>query len=127
MRRTLSRLVLTAAITAMALIATSSVNASPHRNTRATLQGIVLGPNDKPAPHAAVIYQSAAGMAPQAVHTDAHGRFIIRNLYADNYDVRATWKGIFSEWEKNVVLHRGQNREITLRLIYSRTMPKSMP
>jgi Carboxypeptidase regulatory-like domain len=127
MKRAISVLLLLAAVMAVVLVAALRVKAAPHRKSRATLQGVVLGPNDRPVAHAAVIYQSSAGMAPRAVHTDSHGRFTIRNLYADDYDVRATYKSLFSDWEKNVVLYKGQTREITLRLIYARKMPKSMP
>jgi hypothetical protein len=39
--------------------------------------------------------------------------------------VRASSKGVFSEWEKNVALGRGQTKDITLQLIYAKEMPKS--
>ena len=90
----------------------------------ATLTGVVLGPDDRPVANAAVSYQSSGGNAPHATHTDTHGRFTITKLRADNYDVRASAKGIFSEWEKNVTLKAGETRSITLRLIYSKEMPK---
>lgn len=110
---------------ATALTITSSVQAEPQRKGTSTLAGVVLGPDDKPVARAAVSYQSSGGNAPHAVHTDAHGKFRITKLAADNYDVRASGKGVFSEWEKNVTLHRGQTREITLRLIYAKQIPKS--
>lgn len=95
------------------------------RGGTASLSGTVLGPDDKPVPHAAITYQSSSGSAPHAVHTDAHGHFTITNLQGDNYDMRASAKGIFSEWEKNVTVYPGQQKTITLRLIYARDMPKS--
>ena len=110
---------------AAALAFTSSVQGEPQRKGTSTLAGLVLGPDDKPVPHAAVSYQSSGGNAPHAVHTDGHGRFRITKLVADNYDVRASGRGVFSEWEKNVTLHRGQTREITLRLVYAKKIPKS--
>jgi hypothetical protein len=85
----------------------------------------VIGPDDKPAPHASVSYQSSDGSAPHAVHADAHGRFTISQLRGDNYDIRASAKGIFSEWEKNIPLRKGQTRSMELRLIYAKEMPKS--
>lgn len=97
------------------------------RTGTATINGLVLGPDDKPVPHAAVTYQSAAGLAPHAVHTDAHGRFSLKKLPEDSYNLRASANGIFSEWEKNFALRKGQTREITLRLIYAREMPKIPP
>jgi len=45
--------------------------------------------------HASVSYQSSSGNAPHAVHTDSHGQFTITKLRADNYDIRASGKGVF--------------------------------
>ena len=91
-----------------------------------TISGVVIGPDDKPVPHASVSYQSSGGNAPHAVHTDAHGRFTISKLAADNYDMRASAKGIFSEWYKNITVHKGQIVAVELRLIYAKEMPKSV-
>jgi len=112
-------------ILALLLTAVARVQAAPQRkpNGKASLSGLVLGPDDKPAPHAAVTYQSSGGTAPHAVHADAHGRFTIANLRGDNYEIRASAKGIFSEWEKNVNVRPGEQKQITLRLIYAREMP----
>jgi hypothetical protein len=110
----------------LALMATSGVMAAPQSRGSATLTGVVIGPDDKPVPHASVSYQSSDGSAPHAVHADAHGRFTISQLRADNYDIRASAKGIFSEWEKNIALRRGQTRSMELRLIYAKEMPKSV-
>lgn len=125
MRRALHGLLTLLAVLAVALTATRNLQAEPQRGGRSTLAGVVLGPDDNPVPHAAVTYQSSGGNAPHAVHTDARGRFRITKLAADNYDVRASGRGVFSEWEKNVTLHRGQTREITLRLIYAKKIPKA--
>jgi hypothetical protein len=109
------------------LLAVSSVRAEPQHKAsgKATLSGIILGPDDRPVPHAGVIYQSSGGNAPHAVHADAHGRFTIPNLRGDNYEIRASANGVFSEWEKNVNVRPGQQKTITLRLIYAKEMPKS--
>lgn len=107
-----------------ALFAARPVLSRPEAKGSGVLTGLVIGPNDRPVAHAAVSYQSSSGMAAHAVHTDLHGRFTIPKLPADNYDLRATANGIFSEWEKNVTVHRGQTRSITLRLIYAKQMPK---
>jgi hypothetical protein len=89
------------------------------------LTGVVLGPDDKPVPHASITYQSAAGIAPHAVHADAHGRFTITKLHSDIYDLRASGKGVFSEWEKNVPVQSGHTKTVTLRLIYAKDIPKA--
>jgi len=88
------------------------------------LSGVVLGPDDKPVPHAGVTYQSSGGTAPHAVHADSQGRFTIRKLRSDNYDLRASGKGVFSEWEKNVTVRSGRTKSVTLHLIYAREIPK---
>ena len=89
------------------------------------LTGVVLGPDDRPVPHAAVTYQSSGGNAPHAVHADARGHFTITKLRADNYDMRASGKGVFSEWQKNITVHSGQTKNVTLRLIYAKDVPKA--
>jgi hypothetical protein len=125
MKRLLYAVIVLATLLTGALLATRSVLASPDKKGTSVLTGVVLGPNDKPVAHAAVSYQSSGGNAPHAVHTDAHGRFTIAKLPADNYDVRASANGIFSEWEKNVTIHSGQTRSVTLHLIYAKQMPKA--
>ena len=119
------RAVILIAVFLMALVAARGVLAGPQSKGSATLSGVVIGPDDKPVPHASVSYQSSGGNAPHAMYTDSRGRFTITKLKADNYDVRASSKGIFSEWEKNITLRRGKTEYITLQLIYAREMPKS--
>src|SRR5437879_2154093 len=76
--------------------------AAPQHRGSSTLNGVVLGPDDKPVAHASVSYQSSGGNAPHAVHTDAQGRFTISGLRADSYDVRSYGKGGSSEWGRNI-------------------------
>ena len=125
MKRLLCFLIIFATLLTTALVASRSVLASPDRKGTSVLTGVVIGPNDRPVAHAAVSYQSSGGNAAHAVHTDAHGRFTISKLPADNYDLRASANGIFSEWEKNVTIHIGETRSVTLHLIYAKQMPKS--
>jgi hypothetical protein len=121
MRRLLSFL----AIFLTALLAVRSVGAAPQRRGTGILTGVVLGPDDRPVPHAAVTYQSSAGNAPHAVHADSQGRFTITKLKSDNYDLRASGKGVFSEWEKNISVRSGHTQSLTLRLIYAKEVPKA--
>lgn len=109
---------------ALALLAARLATATPQSHGSATLSGVVIGPDDKPVPHASVSYQVSDGSAPHAAFADAHGHFTITHLRANNYDVRASDRGIFSEWEKNISLRKGQSKSIELRLIYAREMPK---
>jgi hypothetical protein len=80
------------------------------------LTGIVRGDDGKPVAHAAVSCQSSAGIAAKVVYTDAHGRFTISGLRQDNYDVRASTNGVYSDWVKNILVKKGQTKEITIRL-----------
>jgi hypothetical protein len=87
-------------------------------------EGVVLGPDDKPVSHASITYQSSGGDNPHALRADANGHFKVTGLVADNYDMRATSHGIFSEWEKNVTVRKGVRTNVTLHLIYAKQMPK---
>ena len=109
----------------LALVALRGASAAPQRKGSSTLSGVVLGPDDKPVAHASVSYQSSNGSAPHVVRTDSQGHFTISKLKADNYDLRASGKGVFSEWEKNVNLRSGKTKELTLRLIYAKEVPKA--
>lgn len=111
------------AVLAVALLAGRFATATPQSHGSATLSGVVIGPDDKPVPRASVSYQVSDGSAPHATFADARGHFTIAHLRANNYDVRASDKGIFSEWEKNISLRKGQSKSIVLRLIYAREMP----
>jgi hypothetical protein len=108
-----------------ALAVVSNVSAEPQHKGTSTLSGIVLGPDDKPVAHASVSYQSSGGNGAHVVRTNSQGRFSITKLKADNYDLRASGKGVFSEWEKNVNLRAGTTKEVTLRLVYAKEIPKA--
>ena len=125
MKRFLYFLIMLATLVTGALLATRPALASHEARGTSVLTGLVIGPNDRPVAHAAVSYQSSGGNAAHAVHTDAQGRFTITKLPADNYDLRASANGIFSEWEKNVTIRTGQTRSVTLHLIYAKQMPKA--
>ena len=110
-------------VLAVALVAAQNL-AAQHKGA-GVISGVVLGPDDKPVPHASVTYQSSAGMAPHAVRADSQGHFTITKLRSDNYDLRASGRGVYSEWEKNVTVRSGQTKSVTLRLIYAKEIPKA--
>jgi hypothetical protein len=112
-------------ISLLAFVAVRGVSAAPQNKGSSTLSGVVLGPDDRPVAHASVSYQLSSGSAPHAVHTDSHGHFSIGKLRADNYDLRASGKGVFSTWEKNVTLRSGETKNLTLRLVYAKEIPKA--
>ena len=126
MRRIIASAVILFAISSTAVRAGQNVVVKHGKGApTGMITGVVLGPDDKPAPHAAISYQSSSGSMPHAVHADAHGRYTITKLSSDNYDVRASANGIFSDWQKNLPVQNGRTSELTLRLIYAREMPKS--
>jgi hypothetical protein len=99
-------------------------SAQSQKKSGATITGVVIGPDDKPVKKASVMCQSSGGLSPHAVYTDGKGRFTITGLKQDSYDLRASSNGVFSEWEKNIPLRKGQTRDLNLHLIYAKEMPK---
>ena len=112
------------AVFLLALVAARAVVAEPQSKGTSTLSGVVIGPDDKPVPHASVSYQFSDGSAPHAVYADAHGHFTITQLTANSYDIRASGKGVFSDWQRNIPLRKGKVRSVELRLIYAKEMPQ---
>jgi Carboxypeptidase regulatory-like domain len=92
------------------------VYGGPRTGHTAELTGEVLSAAGKPVAGAVVTYQSGGGHTAHVVHTDAHGRFTIVKLRRDNYDLRASSHGLFSTWEKNVMVRSGEVKTVTLRL-----------
>jgi hypothetical protein len=113
------------AISLFGLIGVRESCAAPQPKSSSSLSGVVLGPDDRPVSHASISYQSSSGTSPHVVYADSRGRFTISKLRPDNYDLRASGKGVFSEWEKNVRLRAGETKAVTLRLIYAREVPKA--
>jgi hypothetical protein len=107
------------------LVAVPSQAQTPKKKGGTTITGVVIGPDDKPVAKASIMCQSSGGLSPHATYSDAKGHFTITGLKQDSYDVRASSKGIFSEWEKNIPLRKGQTKELTLHLIYAKEMPKT--
>ena len=101
------------------------VQSLPAQTRGGVLTGVVLGPDDKPVSHASVTYQSSGGTAPHAVRADSQGHFTITKLRSDNYNLRASGKGVFSEWEKNVAVRSGRTKLVTLRLVYAKQIPQA--
>jgi hypothetical protein len=106
----------------VAVIAAQRLAAAPQSGS-GILAGVVIGPDDKPVPHAVITYQSGGGSAPHVVHADAKGHFSIPKLRSDNYELRASGKGVFSSWE-NVSVRSGKTKAVRLRLIYAKQIPK---
>jgi Carboxypeptidase regulatory-like domain len=80
------------------------------------LTGIVLDSRGRPAPDATVTMQSSDGKHPYATHTDATGHFKFDRYDTGQYDLRAYWRGMFSEWTKRVSIRSKKTTEVTLRM-----------
>ncbi|HXR32306.1 MAG TPA: carboxypeptidase-like regulatory domain-containing protein, partial [Verrucomicrobiae bacterium] len=61
--------------------------------------------------------QSSGGSSPRVIYTDANGRFTITGLRQDDYDLRASANGFYSDWERNIVARIGQPREVIMKLV----------
>ena len=119
----MKRKLLAVIVTAFAILCASGLQAQTSKKGRGTLTGIVLGQDGKPVDHAAVVCQSSAGISPRVVYTDANGRFTIEGLRQDNYDVRASANGSYSNWEKNIVVRNGRTREVRVKLVNKDVTP----
>jgi uncharacterized membrane protein len=113
------------AVMLAAFVGGSAIYASPQSGNKATLSGVVVGPDGKPVANAVVTYQSGGGDTPHAVHTDAKGRFTIVKLRRDNYDLRASSHGLYSTWLKNVMVRTGQQKTLTLQLTNGTDLSKT--
>jgi protocatechuate 3,4-dioxygenase beta subunit len=109
---------------AFAVLWASGSPAQAPKKSGASLTGIVLGQNGKPVEHAAVVCQSSGGSSPRVRYTDANGRFTITGLRQDNYDLRASANGFYSDWEKNIVVRNGQTKEVTVKLANRDAAPR---
>ena len=108
-----------------AVVTGGSLCAVPQSRNKATLSGVVVGPDGKPVANAVVTYQSGGGDTPHAVHSDAKGRFTIVKLRRDNYDLRASSHGLYSTWLKNVMVRSGQQKTLMLQLTNGTDLSKT--
>jgi Carboxypeptidase regulatory-like domain len=116
-----------AAIAAIAVLGVMipSVPGMPQHTS--TLAGVVVAADGKPVANASVTYQTGGGDAPHVIRTDAKGHFSVGKLRADSYDLRATTKGMYSEWARNVSVRPGHTKTVTLRLTIAAPAPVAAP
>jgi hypothetical protein len=81
-----------------------------------TLEGTVLDGQGNPVPDASVTIQTSDGLHPHATHTDANGHFQFARWMTGQYDLRAYSNGVFSEWDKRIMIRSKKTTKITLRL-----------
>jgi hypothetical protein len=81
-----------------------------------TLQGQVVDAHGNPVPDASVTIQTSDGLHPHATHTDANGHFEFQRYSAGQYDIRAYFKGSFTDWNKRLVIRPKKTTDVTLTL-----------
>jgi hypothetical protein len=105
-----------ATILAMLVIASLTLVAAAQSVPIGTLEGIVLDGQGKPVADASVTIQTSDGLHPHAKRTDANGHFEFTRWETGQYDVRAYANGMFSEWDKRIMIRSKKTTKITLRL-----------
>ena len=98
------------------LIASLAFVAAAQKVPIGTLEGTVLDAQGKPVPDASVTIQTSDGLHPHATHTDADGHFQFTRWMTGQYDLRAYSNGVFSEWDKRIMIRANKTTKITLRL-----------
>ncbi len=93
-----------------------SAGAAPQTTGLGTIGGQVVGPDGKAINGARVTLQSSDGGHPETTETNAQGRFWFPSLPSGLYDLRAYFKGRWSEWRRNVWVNPGRQTSVTLRL-----------
>jgi hypothetical protein len=81
-----------------------------------TIAGTVVDAHGRPVADATITMQTSYGQSPSATHTDAKGHFEFTRYETGQYDLRAYWHGMFSDWAKRVVIRSDKTTEITLRM-----------
>ena len=81
-----------------------------------TIEGTVVDPHGQPVAGASVVMQTSDGQRPHATRTKPDGHFQFTRFTTGQYDLRASFKGEYSDWAKRVPLRSKRPTEITLRL-----------
>lgn len=81
-----------------------------------TLEGTVLRADGKPLAGARVTSEQSEGEHPHATLTNGDGRFFFPRLKPGLYNLRAYYKGAWSEWAKNAEVKVGKGTEVVLRM-----------
>ena len=111
MRRMMITILGTLVIVALAFMA-----AAQQKVPIGTLEGTVLDGQGKPVAEASVTIQTSDGLHPHATRTDANGHFHFARWQAGQYDLRAYSNGMFSEWDKRIMVRSNKTTKITLHL-----------
>jgi Carboxypeptidase regulatory-like domain len=81
-----------------------------------TLAGRVVDKNGVAVADATVFVETSDGEHPHATHTDKDGHFQFERYSAGQYDLRASYDSVFTDWMKRVLVRAGKTTEVTLHL-----------
>jgi hypothetical protein len=111
MRRIMMTVLGTLVIASLAFAA-----AAQQRVPIGTLEGTVLDGHGQPVADASVTIQTSDGLHPHATRTDASGHFQFARWMTGQYDLRAYSNGMFSEWDKRIMIRSNKTTKVTLHL-----------
>jgi Carboxypeptidase regulatory-like domain len=111
----------------VAIVFAQGVDAQTRKKTGATITGTILDANGRTVANATVTCQTSSGMKPRVVHSDANGAFFLTGLKQESYDLRASRKGAYSDWERNIPLGKSQTKNVTLQLLNGNTATSAVP
>jgi hypothetical protein len=89
---------------------------------KAQLQGVVRDASGAVVPRATVTVTNEATGGAVKTETDAEGRYILTNLVAASYDIKAEAEGFKTTHQSQVVLRVGQHAELDLNLEVGQVM-----
>jgi hypothetical protein len=104
-------------VVAAMLMAAVPVSSTEHLGT---LEGTVVR-NGKPLEGARVTVEEAEGAHPHATLTNSDGRFFFPRLNPGMYNLRAYYKGTWSQWERNAEVKVGKGTNVVLHVPVSAT------
>jgi len=100
----------------IAVAIAASALATPRPAGVGTIGGQVLNASGKPVSGAHVTVQTSEGHHLQTIDTNAEGRFWFASLAEGQYDVRASYGQLVSEWKQGVWVAPGEQTTVTLHL-----------
>jgi hypothetical protein len=104
--------------------ATAGAQTLPPQAHLTTLSGTVFKDDGTLADGGRVTIETADGTAPRATAVDASGHFMFTRMRSGTYNVRAYYKGEWSEWQRNVIVRHNRVTEITLHVARAVEKPK---
>ncbi len=93
------------------------------RTAVGTLEGTVVDMRGNAVAGATVTIQTSDGQHPHATHTNANGQFSFSGFATGQYDLRAYFRGSYSDWAKRISIGVHKPTKIMLRISPSRILP----